>query len=118
MRKNQGKPKLAHIFHMPKALKGICTLLEWGEQKYSPVAERGWLEYDAQDTLDSLMRHVQAIINGEIIDPETELPHAYAVLFNAAMYVELTCHGPEDDCPPGTCHDHGSSSPTEQLDLT
>ena len=75
---------------MPAAMEGLARIMEWGEKKYSPVEERGWMNYEPDDTLDSLLRHVQAIKNGVDVDPETGLPHAYAVLFNAAMYIELT----------------------------
>lgn len=109
IRQNDGKPKLGHIFHMPMAMEALARIMEWGEKKYTPVADRGWLKYNADDTLDSLLRHIQAIKNGEHIDPETGLPHADAIIFNACMYMELisscspleTSHGPDSSKPTG-----------------
>jgi hypothetical protein len=88
---------------MPKALAALAKILDWGQKKYSPVHERGWLQYDANDTLDSLLRHLQEIKNGNMVDEETGLPHSYSVLFNAAMFIEITDDGdsrPETDRVP------------------
>ena len=88
-RKNEGKVALSKAMLMPEALRGLVEVLEFGEQKYSPAIEKGWLNYDIKETMDSLLRHAQAICNGELIDPESGLPHASSVLFNAAVILEL-----------------------------
>jgi hypothetical protein len=68
MRKNQGKPKLHKAMMMPEALKAMVDVIEFGEEKYGPARERGWLGYSVEDTMDSLLRHVTAMINGESHD--------------------------------------------------
>lgn len=75
---------------MPTAQHALIKVLEFGEQKYSPAYEKGWLNYDKQEVMDSMMRHASAIINDELIDPESGLPHAAHMLFNAAVYAELS----------------------------
>jgi len=89
MRKNQGKPKLHKAMMMPEALKAMVDVIEFGEEKYTPARERGWLNYNVDDTMDSLLRHVTAMINGESHDPESGLHHAAHAQFNACVLVEL-----------------------------
>jgi hypothetical protein len=88
-RKNEGKPKLTKAMLMPFALEALVDIIEHGEEKYGPGTDKGWLDYDPMETLDSLLRHVNAIINGERVDPDSGEPHYKAVVFNAAVYAEL-----------------------------
>lgn len=89
MRKNQDKPKLTQIFLFPYAIRAICNVIAWGEKKYTPAQERGWLNYKPNETLDSLLRHIEALSRGETLDVESGLHHADHILFNAMVYVEL-----------------------------
>jgi hypothetical protein len=75
---------------MPKAMEAIVQVIEFGEHKYGPATDRGWLEYDHNEVLDSLARHLVALIGGEQNDPESGMPHSAAILFNAAVFAELT----------------------------
>ena len=90
-RKNRGKPKVGKTMLMPEALSGLAWVIEFGEEKYTPAENKGWMKYNPGEVLDSMMRHAVAARNGEHWDPESGLPHAYHMLFNAAVYVELTC---------------------------
>lgn len=96
LRKNEGKPRIGKVLLMPVALSGLARVMEWGEQKYSAAENKAWLKYDPDEILDSMMRHAMAMKNGEFYDRETGLPHAFAALFNAAAYTEITCHSCED----------------------
>jgi hypothetical protein len=88
MRKNDGKPKLGHILHMPYAMAGLADVLERGEVKYTPVRERSWLHYEPEEVADSLMRHLQAVLRGEAIDAEG-FKHVDAIVFNACVLNEI-----------------------------
>ena len=89
MRKNQGKPKLSHLLHMPHAMTGLVRVMEDGDEKYSPAAERGWMKYDQAEAVDSLMRHLTAWMDGAECDVESGLPHVHHIIFNACMIAEL-----------------------------
>lgn len=104
-RKNQGKPRLGLALLMPEALEALsCVLLE-GEMKYGPAEDKSWLTYEYHETMDSLMRHLTALKNGEVLDPESGLPHAYHIHFNSAVLVELSFYCSSEDSserpPPG-----------------
>ena len=70
-RYNAKKPRLSLLD--PDALIGLVKVLESGTIKYSAHNWRKGLLYT--ETLDSLLRHVLAILRGEDIDPESGLPH-------------------------------------------
>lgn len=89
-RKNQGKPRLAKTLLFPDAMEGLARVIEFGEEKYSPAEKKDWMMYDDKEVADSLVRHLQAHLNGEIIDPESGLPHTAHIMFNSAVLCELT----------------------------
>ena len=90
-RDNKDKVRLTQAMLMPQAPRGLVAVLEYGAEKYdSPAAEKDWLEYDPVEVADSLLRHAQSLCNGEVIDPESGLPHAFHMMFNAACYCEIT----------------------------
>ena len=97
MRKNDGKPKLTKVLLMPEALKGLESVLVFGEGKYDAAERKSWMNYKPNEVLDSMLRHTMAIINGEEIDPESGLPHASHMLFNAAVYAELSAYYSSED---------------------
>lgn len=88
VRMNMGKPRLTKAMLMPHAMEALVGVIEFGEQKYGPAVDRGWMNYEEGEILDSLARHLTAIINDEPIDPESQLHHAAHMLFNAAAYCE------------------------------
>jgi hypothetical protein len=87
--------------YMPEALKGLVAVIEFGEEKYTPAFEKGWMGYTMEDTMDSLLRHTQDYINGEQLDQESGLPHIWHMLFNAAVLCELNPRTliPSEDLP-------------------
>jgi len=80
-RKND-QGKLAWDLLPLDALEGIVRVLEFGARKYSADSwkqvENAGRRYKA-----AMRRHQVAIDAGEMIDPETGLPHIYHVACNA-----------------------------------
>ena len=60
-----------------------------GEKKYGRSNwKKLWGDNTTEVVMASLLRHAFAIINGEMFDPETGLPHAANIRCNAAMILE------------------------------
>jgi len=79
MRFNSGKPQYSLIdLH---ALEPCARVLEFGAKKYT---RDNWKKgMDLTKILDSLLRHVAALRSGELIDPESGLPHIGHIQCNA-----------------------------------
>lgn len=79
---NVGKIKwtLVHF----KSISGLARVLEFGAKKYS---KDNWkIGLDKEEILDSLTRHLAALIDGEICDEESLLPHIDHIMANAMFY--------------------------------
>ena len=85
MRKNNGKAMLSYIFYMVDALKGLSAIIQYGEAKYTPARERGWLKYPEDEVMDSLLRHCADYTNGIRMDKESKLPVTDHIMFNASV---------------------------------
>lgn len=72
-RYNKGKPKLSYNALGKEANEGAARIWEYGATKY----ERGnWLKgMPYTEAVDSLMRHLEAFLDGEDNDLESGLPH-------------------------------------------
>lgn len=57
----------------PLALEGLARVLQFGAIKYAPNNWRKGLAWAR--LIGALLRHVFAIMRGELIDPESGLPH-------------------------------------------
>ncbi len=71
-----------------KAIKGLVTVLTFGAKKYSPNGWRTVPEARERYTA-ALLRHIAARESGEVIDPESGLPHSWHILCNATFLAEL-----------------------------
>ena len=80
-RKNDGKPKIHFILEARDALEGASMVLEYGAEKYSRGSWKTGLP--VTETIDSLLRHLMAYLDGEDTDPESGLPHVDHVTANA-----------------------------------
>ena len=84
---DQGKPDLSLLLMMGNALTAVAELGTFGATKYS---RGGFLEVD-----DGVNRYTAALLrhlmkeNYETIDPDSELPHAVAVAWNALARLEF-----------------------------
>ena len=79
MRHNQGKPQYSLLDLT--ALEPCARVLEFGAKKY---ARDNWKKgMPVTKILDSLLRHIAALRSGELIDPESGLPHIGHIQCNA-----------------------------------
>jgi len=65
-------------------IEGIAKVMTFGAEKYS---EDGWKNQDLEikRIYSAMMRHYTAMLNGEDLDPESGLPHAYHFATNATF---------------------------------
>jgi hypothetical protein len=74
----------------------LVRVLEFGAQKYSPFNwTRGFPE---KELLDSAMRHLASLMDGEWTDQESGLPHAGHVMANMIFIIYQRLDGrPRND---------------------
>lgn len=86
---DHGKPMPRLIVdYMSRALAGIVLVGTFGARKYT---EGGWLEVERgiERYRDAQLRHEAKIAQGELIDPESGLPHDFHRAWNVLAQVEL-----------------------------
>lgn len=67
-----------------KSMEPMIQVLEFGAKKYE---EDNWKKpMDKKQILNSAMRHLIAMMNGEEIDQESGLPHVGHLMCNAMFY--------------------------------
>lgn len=82
LRYNEGKPRWSLVNF--KSILPMVRVLEFGAKKYG---DENWkLGLDKNPLLESAMRHLTAIIDGEEIDSESGLPHSAHVMCNMMFY--------------------------------
>ncbi len=57
----------------PSALDGLASVLTFGARKYDAHNWRGGISYSR--LIAAMLRHIFAVLRGEDIDPESNLPH-------------------------------------------
>lgn len=90
-RKNQGKLQW-NLVDFP-SLEPMIRVLMFGAQKYAPHNWKKGLK--VTEIIDSLMRHLVALNDGEDNDPESNLPHIGHILCNA-MFLSFMLKNRED----------------------
>ncbi len=85
-RNNSGKPQLSLILEAPVALAGLASVLEGGVTEYGRGNWKKGLDRD--ETIDSLLRHVVAMLNGEEFDEKTGKHNSFHILANALFLAE------------------------------
>jgi hypothetical protein len=74
--------KLRYDLITPEFLEGLAKVMTFGAEKYEPNSwqnvEDGYNRY-----YSALMRHLEAIRMGEVVDADSGLPHIYHVGCNA-----------------------------------
>lgn len=94
-RHNANKLQLSYLLEAPHAMADLARVLEFGAKKY---ARGNWKKgRPPLDTIDSLLRHLMAYVNGEDCDPESGLPHTAHVLCNAMFLAEHSHTRPDLD---------------------
>ena len=80
---NAGKTQFSYMLNADVAMKGMCDVFTFGAEKYS----RGnWKSgFPENEIMDSMLRHLTAYANGEVLDPESGLPHIDHVTCNAVF---------------------------------
>ena len=61
-------------------VKGVAEILTFGAKKYAP---NSWQEIEEERYFGAMMRHWIAMQEGEKLDSESGMPHAYHFLTNA-----------------------------------
>jgi hypothetical protein len=76
------------IAYFPTAISGVATVSNFGATKY---AWSGWRHVDdgINRYTDAMVRHLVAEASGEVLDPESGLPHAWHVAWGALARAEL-----------------------------
>lgn len=82
LRYNQGKPKWS-LVHF-KSLEPMVKVLMYGADKYAPDNWKKGL--DRKEILDSMQRHLAALIDGQEIDPESQEHHIGHIMCNCMFY--------------------------------
>lgn len=81
-RYNDGKLKWSYVHF--GSLEPMVRVLMFGAQKYAPFNWQKGLKKD--EILESMQRHLAKMIDGEVNDPESGLPHMGHIQCNAMFY--------------------------------
>ena len=66
----------------PIWMEGLGKVLHYGIQKYGIENEGSWKHSDEQQYIGALYRHMLEHQKGNLIDPESGLPHIEHAMFN------------------------------------
>lgn len=67
-----------------KSIESLPKVLEFGSIKYS---RDNWkIGLDLNEIIDSMSRHLHALIDGEVNDPESGLPHVGHIMCNCMFW--------------------------------
>jgi len=87
LRYNKNKPQWSLVNF--KSLEPMVQVLEFGAKKYS---RDNWKKgLNKNEVLESLARHLFALIDGEEFDQESGLPHIGHIMCNAMFYQYENC---------------------------
>lgn len=82
LRYNKDKRKWSYVHF--KSLEPMIEVLEFGAKKYAPFNWQKGL--DLKEILESMQRHLAALMDGEEIDPESGISHVGHIQCNAMFY--------------------------------
>lgn len=91
---DSAKPMVDLLFDgCPAALLEVSAVLTYGFKKYG--GKHGWKSLDdARKRYESAMlRHQLALASGELVDPESKLPHAAHIACNALFLLQFHMEG-------------------------
>lgn len=105
LRYNEGKPRWSLVDF--KSLEPMVKVLEFGALKYAPDNWKKGLS--VKSTIESLLRHTFALLEGEMNDKESKLPHIGHILCNAMFISYLIENNPGcNDLPKQSCDEDQS----------
>ena len=82
MRFNEGKPKWSLVHY--KSMEPMIRVLEFVAQKYAP---KNWMKpMNTTEILESMQRHLAALMDGEEVDQESGISHMGHIQANAMFY--------------------------------
>lgn len=81
--------KLRYDLVPPSAIKALAEVLSFGAAKYGDNNWRDMPKDQLHRTVGAMMRHFEAYRAGELIDPESGLPHLAHCMTNLAFLIEL-----------------------------
>lgn len=76
------------IAYFPGAISGVASISEFGSRKYAWNGYR-YVPDGINRYTDAMVRHLVAEATGEVLDPDSGLPHAWHVAWNALARAEL-----------------------------
>jgi hypothetical protein len=79
-------------------LDGACRVFEYGAKKYAAWNWAKGMQWSVP--LGCALRHMQAVLDGELLDDESGLPHIDHVFSNLIMLDYFEIHYPEGDDRP------------------
>lgn len=79
---NEGKPKWSLVHY--ESLVPMIRVLEFGAKKYTPENWKKGL--DLKEVLESMQRHLAALMDGEEFDSESGISHMGHIQCNAMFY--------------------------------
>lgn len=89
------------LLNVPENSAAMCAVLAFGSKKYASLNYCLGMNYSR--VLNSFRRHLLAIVNGEVLDPESGLPHLghlYCNVLFAKTYILLGYDGGKFDDRP------------------
>jgi len=93
LRFNDNKLKWSYVHFA--SLEPMVRVLEFGARKYEPFNWQKGLKKD--EILESMMRHLVKLMDGEMNDPESNLHHIGHILCNAMFYSYFTLKDNEQE---------------------
>ena len=91
LRDNQNKPQLHYPLTLGRGYEELARVFEKGAQKYEPYNYLKGGKPD-QEYLDSALRHITEIVEGEHYDQETGCHHAAHAAWNLLALIHLNHH--------------------------
>jgi hypothetical protein len=108
---DKGKPRISLVPSV--AVTGCAAAMTFGADKYGAHNYKGGIEWSR--LYDANQRHLLAILDGEMNDPESGLPHIDHALANLAMLKYMMVHKPElNDL---IVEETSNDSETKELDI-
>ena len=94
-RDNHGKAPISMVLEAAEGIAGIAKVLAFGEKKYARSNWKKGLKYT--EIIDSMQRHLLAIMSGEDYDLESGLLHCDHVACNSLFLSEMMHTRPDMD---------------------